>query len=332
MAMPSSPRQWRPTPAEPMMAAAPRRFRPERRMNRLVAGDPIGVVQLGERIVVETRNAFGGEFAEDDDLERFMLREDRRSLSHACTGPIEVAGAGNDASLVISLRRVQASNALSCLSSSTGYLRGTFPGRKAHVHALDSRGSVALPGVLLRGAASLGMIATLDVRDRSPGRCSENGGNLDIPCLREGAKIYLPINHARAQIALGDLHFRQGAAEVSGMGLEADGEVELQLDVAEKFPYPIIETELELAVVGWGADHAAAARSAVENMLDYLKRLEPFASWAAADLYQLLGGFDLVSGNATGSVATCAQMLSKRDLLDPVTLRSVVTGPRSKPR
>lgn len=306
------------------------RFERHQSIYRLQAKDPIGTVKPGEVFVAEMMNAFGKRFRRLDEFVVFMQSEEKKKINHPSTGPIHVEGIGRDASVVIHLRRLVAENAMSCISKSTGFMRGDFEGRQPKIFDVTEEGYALMHGLLVRSDASVGLLATLDDQDHSPGRCTENGGNIDIPYLNEGSSIYLPVNHQEALIAIGDLHFRQGFGEASGMGIEADGEAEMMVEACDKIPYPVIDNHAYLSIIGWGPTQKEAQERAVRNAIDYLKRLPAFRLWSNADIYQFLGGFGLVPGNSTGNVTTFAQTIRKQDVLDPVARQTVILPPRMK--
>lgn len=139
----------------------------------------------------------------------------------------------------------------------------------------------------------------------------------------------MPVNHVSAGLVIGDVHFRQGAGELAGVAVEADAELGLETQLREKIPYPLVETSEVIAVIGWG-DTEPALCTATRNAVDYLQRLPFFSRRSQADLYQLVAGFDLMPGNLTGTVPTCAVLLPRREVSDPVSGRSVILP--SRPR
>lgn len=96
----------------------------------------------------------------------------------------------------------------------------------------------------------------------------------------------------------------------------------------DKISYPVIDNHAYLSIIGWGPTQKEAQERAVRNAIDYLRRLPAFRLWSNADIYQFLGGFGLVPGNATGNVMTFAQTIRKQDVLDPVTRQTVILPPQ----
>jgi len=78
------------------------------------------------------------------------------------------------------------------------------------------------------------------------------GGNMDYNQIREGATIYLPVNHPGALLFLGDGHARQGEGEVAGTGLETSLDVEFSVELVKKkaIGWPHLETDTFVMVLG----------------------------------------------------------------------------------
>lgn len=55
------------------------------------------------------------------------------------------------------------------------------------------------------------------------------GGNLDLPSIRAGATVYLPVFAPGALLFLGDIHAAQGHGEVIGGGIETSGRIRFQV-------------------------------------------------------------------------------------------------------
>jgi len=95
----------------------------------------------------------------------------------------------------------------------------------------------------------------------------ENGesilpGNIRVPYRRMIGSISLA---AREQCPN---PWDQGDGEISGTGMEANGEVTLTVNVSDKFPAPrpVIQMDNKVMTVGLGLTYWAAVRSAVRDM------------------------------------------------------------------
>jgi formamidase len=59
----------------------------------------------------------------------------------------------------------------------------------------------------------------------------ENGGNLDVPQVREGSRLLLPVHVPGALLSVGDTHFAQGEGEVCGTAIEVAATVTLEVSL-----------------------------------------------------------------------------------------------------
>ena len=122
----------------------------------------------------------------------------------------------------------------------------------------------------------------------------ELGGNLDVRQLVAGSRLWLPIDVPGALFSIGDLHFAQGDGEVCGTAIEVAGAVTVRFALlAGRGPgprFPSYETPARpgrrsFATTGIpvdaGMDLNAAAREALLEMIDHLKRTYGFERPAA---------------------------------------------------
>jgi acetamidase/formamidase len=118
------------------------------------------------------------------------------------------------------------------------------------------------------------------------------GGNMDNRLQRAGCRIVLPVLRPGAGLSIGDPHGLQGDGEVCGTGIETSASVRLRVDLrpGKAPPFPRIEgvepataPEPFECATGIGPDLHAAARAAVENLIE---RLVEFG-WTAEEGYLL---------------------------------------------
>ena len=116
-----------------------------------------------------------------------------------------------------------------------------------------------------------------------------SGGNIDCKELVAGTTLYLPIPVDGARFSAGDGHAAQGDGEVSGTAIEAPVEAEVTLDVRDdlELEWPIARIDGAWLTFGFDEHLGAAARIAVEGMLDLMERehgLERSAALAFASV------------------------------------------------
>ena len=105
-----------------------------------------------------------------------------------------------------------------------------------------------------------------------PRRC---GGNLDCKELVAGTTLFLPIPVDGARFSAGDCHALQGDGEVSATAIECPlDRAELTLVVRDdlKLSGPVALTEHAWLTLGLGEDLDEAMASAVDGMLELMKR------------------------------------------------------------
>lgn len=104
------------------------------------------------------------------------------------------------------------------------------------------------------------------------------GGNLDNRLHGPGATAHLPVQRPGALLCVGDPHAAQGDGEVCGTGIETSAVARLRLGLrpGERLAQPRVfgpdrsAPGPRWAAMGVGPDLYAAAKSAVENLLDLL--------------------------------------------------------------
>lgn len=272
----------------------------------------------GQVFTVPLQNAFGKSFERIEDFEAFLSPEnqqEKRHLSHPCTGPIEVVTDRSDLSLAVHIVDMQALRGYQCISRSTGLLKEQFTDRECAIYEIGGDGSLRFSDgdIIMRGSPKLGFVATVDDQVRSCGRACECGGNLDFNLLDKGSTIYLPVNAEVPRLLVGDLHVCQGNGEACGIAVEADGEVTLQVDIVDKIDFPVINHRHNLVVMGWGDTVEKSLSCSVKNTISYLKRLFPFSEWTEGEIYKFISAEgNLTMGNATGKVVTCGTVFYKR--------------------
>jgi len=95
------------------------------------------------------------------------------------------------------------------------------------------------------------MIGTIGVAPATPNvDVSEppgtQGGNMDCPDVRAGARLFLPVFRSGALLSLGDVHATQGDGEISTTGIEIRARVTLQVDLQKGRPAAMTWPRLDL--------------------------------------------------------------------------------------
>ena len=101
----------------------------------------------------------------------------------------------------------------------------------------------------------------------------DHGGNMDVPDVKPGNTVYLPVRVPGALFFTGDCHAGQGQGELCGVALEITARVTVTFDLikGKAIAWPRIESADELMTVGSARPMEDAARIAYAE-LDRLAR------------------------------------------------------------
>ena len=112
------------------------------------------------------------------------------------------------------------------------------------------------------------------------------GGNMDVPEVKPGNTIYLPVRNKGALFYIGDCHAAQGQGELCGSGAEITGKGTLSFDVikGKDIAWPRIESPDAIMTVGSARPMEDAARIAYAELIQWMGEygFEPL------EAYQLL--------------------------------------------
>jgi acetamidase/formamidase len=128
------------------------------------------------------------------------------------------------------------------------------------------------------------------------------GGNIDLKFTGVGSSLYLPVFNRGAQFFTGDGHAVQGDGEVDGGAIEISLKPTLQFILHKGKPIkaPRVETATDYLTAGLDVDLNVAARMALGEAIDFLKREK---GMTAADAYALSSlAVDLGIGEAVDVV------------------------------
>lgn len=249
-------------------------------------------------------------------------------------GPIAIEGAEPGDTLVVEVLKVRPNRDTAVSTqggrfgalvpdSRTAFLNDPFP-RGRYVWRLDRErmtGTVDLPGSRSKSVTvplqpMLGRVAVAPEDEEEFGGLwpGQFGGNLDVPDVREGTTVYLPVFHPGALFYFGDGHARQGDGEVCGSGLETSMEVAFRFDLHKKrkIAWPRLEDATDIMVAGSARPLTDALRIAFVELIEWLVADYGFDK---ADAYQLVSQVATVRvGNVVDPIYTVAAKFPKRYL------------------
>lgn len=185
------------------------------------------------------------------------------ALINAATGPVAVRGAMPGDTLVVDLLEITTGpQGAATLMPGRGQLGHLLEKPTTRILTVEG-GTVRLgdhvtfparPMVGVIGVATGGEVApTLDA--------GPHGGNLDDNLNAAGSSVLLPVRQPGAMLAIGDMHAAMGDGEVSGTGVEIDGEVLVRVDVlpGAQTHWPVTVTPTHWVTHGTAVEDLTAA-------------------------------------------------------------------------
>lgn len=234
---------------------------------------PVVSIRPGDTLILETYDTSTGRIHRPEDVPAFVRVRDPKRVNPAC-GPIFVEGAEPGDALAVEIIEI----ALGPLGfvralGGAGVLRD---GIAEHgVVMVRVEGDDLIFGEKLRFQARpmVGVLGTAPahgtVYTAHPG---QQGSNMDYNPIGAGATVHLPVHVPGALLAIGDVHASMGDGEVSGTGVEINGEVTVRVDLLKGAapPRPWIETADHWIATGQGPTLDDAVTQAVEELVRIL--------------------------------------------------------------
>lgn len=286
--------------------------------------EPIARVKPKDRVVIHTDDAFESRIKSKDDLPSRALATAK--FLNPQTGPIYVEGAEPGDTLAVRIESIEPTRdfAVSVLIPYFGGLTSTnftrtlqdpLPERVWIWDLVDSGNNLVNEelGVKLPWEPFLGTLAVAPdleaITALAPGPF---GGNMDVPDVRPGNTIYLPVWNEGALFYTGDCHARQGQGELCGVALEITSRVTVVFDVikGQEIEWPRIESDDAIMVVGSARPMEDAARIANTELILWLEREYGYDRWDAYQLLTQAGG--LYVGNMVDTTYSLVASIDKR--------------------
>jgi amidase len=259
--------------------------------------DPVLTVRPGDRICIETRDAFDGAIQTEQDKPTQKLR---MPFVNPQNGPIIVEGAepGDTLAVLIEemLPRGENPCGTCCMIPHFGALTGTtltatlnppLPEltRKIHVDERQVRWSAR---VILPYRPHIGTLSTSPEIDSINSLTPDaHGGNMDLPDMGPGSITYLPVRTAGARLFIGDAHACQGDGEVCGTAVEYPSRTTIRVDVIKGWTieWPRLEREDFIMAIGSARPLEDAARIAYRELVLWMEAEYGYDRW---DAYMML--------------------------------------------
>ncbi len=288
--------------------------------------EPIASVRPGEEVTLFTEDAFLGRIRTEADLPSQVLGK----YLNPQTGPLYIEGAMPGDILAVDIISIEPARdwAVSCMEQYFGGLTGTETTRllndplpeKVWIYRFDEQGMLICdtnPRLRFPWEPFLGTIAAAPdmevIKALTP---FDQGGNMDVPDVKPGSRIYLPVKVEGGYVFTGDCHANQGEGELCGVALEISARVTLRFSIIPDTPlsWPRIESPTECITVGSARPMEDAARIAYAELIAWMCEY----GWDRYDAYQALTQAGRLSvGNMVDTVYSLAAKADKDLVMHP---------------
>jgi acetamidase/formamidase len=259
--------------------------------------EPVLAVSPGDRIRIETRDAFEGAIRTEEDKPTKLLR---MPFVNPQNGPILIEGAEPGDALAVHIESMSPRGenpcGTCCMIPQFGALTGTsltatlnpsLPEitRKIHVTEKEVRWSAR---VTLPYRPHIGTLSTSPEIDSINSLTPDaHGGNMDLPDMGPGSITYLPVRVPGARLFIGDAHACQGDGEVCGVAVEYPSLTTIRVDVIKGWTldWPRLEREDFIMAIGSARPLEDAARIAYRELVLWMEAEYGFDRW---DAYMML--------------------------------------------
>jgi amidase len=285
---------------------------------------PVLHIKPGDRVIVETRDAFEGKIREETDKPSELLNV---PFLNPQNGPIMVEGAEKGDVIAVHIEsmspRGEDPHGFCCMIPNFGGLTGTdytallnepLPEivRKVKIdeenvywsrrHTLPYRPHIG----------TLSVSPEIDsINSLTP---DAHGGNMDVPDMGPGSITYLPVRSPGGRLFIGDAHACQGDGEVCGTAVEYQSTTTIRVDLIKQWRilWPRLENEDALMSIGSARPLEDATRIAYKELVLWMAAEYGFDKWDAYMMLSQVGRVRL--GNFVDPKYTVGAMIAKRYL------------------
>ncbi len=281
--------------------------------------EPIAEVNPGEVVVLYTEDCFEGRVTSEQDLPSQVAGH----YLNPQTGPIFVSGAEAGDMLKVHIHDVELTRdwAVSAqiphfggltATTLTATLQDPLP-EKVWIYRKQADGRFAYSDrFAITPHPFMGTMGTApDLEALSALTPFTHGGNMDVPDVKAGNIVCLPVNVKGAYFSTGDCHVAQGEGEACGVALEISGKITLSFEVVKNHPiaWPRIISPTEIMTVGSARPMEDAARIAYTELVKWLIAEYDFDKWDAYQLASQAG--KLYVGNMVDTYYSLVAKLSR---------------------
>jgi acetamidase/formamidase len=265
--------------------------------------EPVMQIKPGDRVVVETRDAFEGKIKKTTDKPTKVLQ---MPFLNPQNGPIMVEGAEKGDALAVHIEsmlpRGPNPRGTCCMIPEFGALTGTYYTATLNEPLpeivrkidLDKTWVYWSDRVKLPYKPHIGTLSCSPEIDSINSLTPDNhGGNMDLPDMGPGSITYLPVRVPGARLFIGDAHACQGDGEVCGVAVEYPTVTTITVDLIKGWTieWPRLEKEEFIMAIGSTRPLEDAARIAYRELVRWMAKDYRFDQW---DAYMMLSQCGMV--------------------------------------
>ena len=255
----------------------------------------VATVEPGEIFEMYTQDAYSGLVKEETDKPHLI----ERPGPNPQTGPVYVNGAKPGDTLAVRIHSIEPTRnyGISQISPAFGGLQGTKFTATVHPPLENVVFKYVIDGdriyhpryshLAFETALFMGTVATAPKLEAISALVPfDQGGNMDVPDVKAGNTVYLPVAVEGAYFFTGDCHARQGDGELCGTAVEVTAKITLSLDIVKNMnpAWPRIESATHYMAVGNARPLEDAARIAWCELISWMAEL----GWDKMHAYQML--------------------------------------------
>jgi amidase len=285
---------------------------------------PVLHVKPGDRVVVETRDAFEGKIREETDRPSQVLQV---PFLNPQNGPIMIEGAEKGDVVAVYIEKMAPRgddpHGFCCMIPNFGGLTGTdytallnepLPEvvRKIRIDEENVYWSKRNTLPYKPHIGTLSLSPEIDsINSLTP---DNHGGNMDVPDMGPGSITYLPVRSPGGRLFIGDAHACQGDGEVCGTAVEYQSTTTVRVDLIKQWriDWPRLENEDALMSIGSARPLEDATRIAYRELVLWLAAEYGFDKWDAYMMLSQVGKVRL--GNFVDPKYTVGAMVAKHYL------------------
>ena len=265
--------------------------------------EPVLYIDPGDRVVVETRDAFEGKIKKETDKPSKLLE---LPYLNPQNGPIMIEGAEKGDALAIYIEsmvpRGENPRGTCCMIPEFGALTGTYYTATLNEPLpeivrkidLDRKWVYWSDRVKLPYKPHIGTLSCSPQIDSINSLTPDNhGGNMDLPDMGPGSITYLPVRAPGARLFIGDAHACQGDGEVCGVAVEYATVTTITVDLIKGWAieWPRLEKQDVIMAIGSTRPLEDAARIAYRELVRWMAGDYGFDKW---DAYMMLSQCGMV--------------------------------------